>query len=327
METGSTASSEQTGGRGLELVAFCLVILALGLAYAPNFSYLLQIWDSNPNYSYGYLVIPATLLILWLRRGLLDPTRMIPWRLGWVLLVGIFVLRTLLYERNEKWLEDATIPFAAAFLALSFGGWHLLRWSLPAIFFLGFMLPLPYRVNVFLSGPLQQLATFGSRDLLELLGLPVVAEGNVINIGSRHLEVARACNGLSMLLSFITLLTAAAILVDRPLLDRLILLASAIPIALIVNILRISITGICVHMLGSDEVLLGFGLRLPHDWSGYLMMPMALIAVWLELELLSWLMVTEEREPEESLSAFEKMAPPAPRPVRQGKAENPAGAA
>jgi exosortase len=320
VETASAMSSQKPTWPHLELVAFGLVVLALGWAYAPTFVYLSSIWGTDPNYSYGYLVVPATLWILWLRRGLLDPARVVPWRWGWLLLAGVFVLRSILFARNDRWLEDATVPLAVASLALAFGGWHLFRWSLPGIIFLCFMLPLPVRINMMLANPLQQLATVGSCNLLDMLGLPAVAEGNVINIGGNKLEVARACNGLSMLLSFITLLTAVAILVERPLVDRILLLASAIPIALVVNILRISITGLCFYFKGTDELLLPFGRRMPHDWAGYLMPPMGLLMVWLELKVMSWLFIAEEEEePESSFTAFGRMAP-AHRPAQAGGA-------
>jgi exosortase len=323
VETIPPKSLERSGGPSLELVAFGLVILALGFAYTRSFNYLSDIWSGDPNYSHGFLVVPAALMILWLRRDSLDTSQMAPSRWGWVSLGIVFVLRAILYELNEHWFEDATILLAAGSLAMAFGGWYLVRWCLPAIIFLGFMLPLPTRLNGQLAYPLQRLATLGSCDLLQMLGLPVAAEGNVINVGGHKLEVARACNGLSMLLSFITLITAVAILVDRPLLDRIILLVSAVPIALVVNILRITITGLCYNFFGTDELLIKWiGVRLPHDWAGYLMMPIALVAVWLELRMLSWLMIVEEESPE-AMPTFGQMSP-GPRPPKKGEPGSPA---
>jgi exosortase len=298
VETLPTTSAERPGLRGLELAAIGLVLVAFGLAYAPTFSYLSQIWAGDPNYSHGYLVVPTALLILWLRRDSLDRSKLAPSRWGWVVLGGVIALRAMFYQISEQWFEDATVPLAVAGLALIFGGWPLLRWSLPAIIFLGFMFPLPHRLNTVLAYPLQRLATLGSCDLLGTFGLPVVPEGNVINVGDHQLEVARACNGLSMLLSFLTLITAAAVLVNRPVWEKVVLLASAIPIALVVNVLRISTTALCFHFFGTDELRMPLGFKLPHDWAGYLMMPVALVVVWVELRLLSWLVVETEEEPE-----------------------------
>ena len=287
------------------VAAAALVVGALAWAYAPTLGYLEGVWARDPNFSHGYFVVPIALAILWIRRDSLPVGRARPrwWGLG--LLAAILGVRSLFYARNEPWLEDATLVPAVACLALAFGGWPLLRWSLPAILMLAFMLPLPASVNAILAYPLQRLATLGSCQLLQGLGLPVLAEGNKILVGSEELEVARACNGLSMLLSFLTLVSAAAILIRRPLLDKAVLLAGAIPIALASNVLRISITAWCFHRFGTDELTLLEGvpfvgdLRLPHDWAGYLMMPMAGLMIWLEVLALDWLVVEPAGRPED----------------------------
>ena len=146
------------------------------------------------------------------------------------------------------------------------------------------------------------MATLGSLALLQALGLAVFAEGNVIIVGSHPLEVARACNGLSMLLSFVTLITAAVLLVRRPLWERGLLLISTIPIALISNILRITVTAWSYHRLGYETTLI-------HDWAGIGMMVVALVLLSLELRLLSWLFVEVEEEPA-------RLFPSAPAPKR-----------
>ena len=112
------------------------------------------------------------------------------------------------------------------------------------------MLPLPLRLNTAMAGPLQSLATLGSVTLLQATGLPVISEGNVIIVGGERLEVARACNGLSMLLSFATLVTAMVVLVDRPPRQRVALLLSIVPVALLCNVLRIAATAWATHLAG-----------------------------------------------------------------------------
>ena len=109
--------------------------------------------------------------------------------------MAILAARAYLFERNERWAEAVTLIPALAALALAFGGWHLLRWAGPAIAFLLLMLPLPPSINLSLAAPLQRLATLGSTTLLQALGLPVLAQGNVIYVGTARLEVAEACNG------------------------------------------------------------------------------------------------------------------------------------
>src|SRR5262249_38807080 len=159
----------------------------------------------------------------------------------WAVVLATLAARAWLFERNEQWFEATTIPLTIAGLVLALGGWGLLRWALPGLVYLAFMFPLPPSVNAFLANPLQRLATWGSLSLLQSLGLPALAQGNVLIIGPHQLFVEQACNGLSMLMTFVALVTAVALLTDRPIWEKGVLLASAVPIALVSNILRITI--------------------------------------------------------------------------------------
>ncbi|HEU5116733.1 MAG TPA: exosortase/archaeosortase family protein [Isosphaeraceae bacterium] len=270
-------------------ITFGVLSVATLAAFHSNVAFLLIQWD-NPNYSHGYLVLPIALVILWMHRDDLVRAPVRPNPLGWVALALILGFRYVTYERNEIWLESALIPLVALSLTLALGGWRVLWAALPALAFLLFLLPLPGSLNDFLAGPLQRLATIGSTFLLQIMGLPVLAEGNVIIIGSDRLEVARACNGLSMLSSFVTLITATVLTIarDRPLWERVVLLLSTIPIALIANIIRIAATAWAYYLLGAQ-----FGEKIAHDTAGWAMMPIALALIWLEMRLFNWLVVEE----------------------------------
>jgi len=252
---------------------------------------LVSRWSRDPNYSFGFLVIPISMAIAWGRRDRLDLAQMKPRWWGFLPLVALLGARSLFYEWNEQYLESATIPMVVAALALALGGWHLVRVGWPAIVFLIFMLPLPPSLNTFLADPLQRLATVGSVTILQAIGLPVLAEGNVITVGAEPLEVAQACNGLSMLLSFVTLITAMVILIPRPLWERIVLLASAIPIALLTNIIRIVITAWCYNRFGHEA-----GEKISHDAAGLAMPVIALVLAFTELWVLSWLVVEVQEE-------------------------------
>jgi exosortase len=287
-----------------EVVAVLAVTTALVVAYAPSLQQLVGQWWRDPNYQYAFLVVPIAAWIFWDRRDRLDRSKMRPKWWGFLPLAAVLALRYPLYEWNEQYIETATLPLVAAGLTLALGGWHLLKVALPSLIFLFFMLPLPPSVNLFLARPLQTVATQGSVALLQMLGLPVMAEGNVIIVGAVPLEVERACNGLNMLLSFVTLVVAVVILFPRPAWERLVLLASAVPIALLCNIVRIAITAVFYHYLGREP---GDGagadqtawlLERVHDATGLaVMMPMALFLVWLELRLFSWVVVEVQEVP------------------------------
>ena len=86
-----------------------------------------------------------------------------------------------------------------------------------------------------------------------------------------------------MLLTFFALSTAFALVVRRPLVDRLVLLASAVPVAVAANVARITATGLAYHAWGHNSAT---AHAILHDMAGWLMMPLALLLLWAELRLL-----------------------------------------
>jgi len=281
-------------GRRLETKAWvaCAAIVALGLAYAWNLRDLYILWNSDDNYSHGKLIIPLSLIIFWRRpllaeSGQVSRTILAPWW-GWVLLVAVLVVRALAYEWNSQWVETATIVPAIACLVWTLGGWPLLQQAWPAIAFLVFMLPLPPSMNSMVALPLQRFAVTGSCFLLQLSGFWAIQQGNIINLSTPHgmerLDVALVCSGLRMLMTLAATVTATIILVPLPNWKRIVLLLSAVPIAIVSNIIRIMATGWCYYFVAGDR-----GKQLAHDWAGYFMMILALALVGIELGILSWL--------------------------------------
>ena len=181
-----------------------------------------------------------------------------------------------------RWLETATLLPAIACLTWTFGSWPLLRRAWPAIIFLVFLSPLPPAVNDLIALPLQRIAATGSCFLLQLSGLWAIQEGNVINLTTPHgpmpLDVALACNGLRMLMTMAATITATIILIPLPTWKRITLLVSTVPIAMLSNMIRIVATGWCYYMITGPTAK-----EWAHDVSGWLMMPLALFLVWLEL--------------------------------------------
>ena len=302
----SPPAARGTTFRAADAAVALALAAALGWAYAPNFADLAQAWDSDPSYSHGWLVVPIALYFLWHRRDLLKREEVAPSRWGWAALLVVLAARAYLYHAGEPWFENATLPLAVAALAWALGGTALLRWAWPALVFLGFMLPLPPSVNAQLADRLQALATVGSTATLQAMGMPALAEGNVIYIGAHKLEVEHACSGLAMLMTFAALIVAATVLLEGKIWEKGALLASIVPIALFSNILRIVLTAWAYHVIGPEGTFLPAWIdpkhvwtvgKLSHDAAGWAMMPVALALVWLELRLLSWLVVEEEVRP------------------------------
>jgi exosortase len=190
----------------------------------------------------------------------------------------------------QEWLGAAALLPCLAGIVLLAGGWRALRWSWPAILFLLFMIPLPYRVHLAFAQPLQFAATYASVFMLETVGIPAYYEGNIIILLSGRLGIEEVCSGLAMLMTFFALATAMAIVLQRPLVDRIILVLSAIPVAFLVNVLRITVTGVLYETVGREAAMTVF-----HDWAAWFMIPLALGMFALVLMMLSRLFREQPR--------------------------------
>lgn len=282
-----------------------LVTAALGFGYAPIFRDLYSTWDREPDYSHGFLVLPIALFILY-RLWPADPAdRPRVWWPGMAIVLIGLGLRAWFHSLGRNWSEISTLFVVVVGLGFSRLGPRTMLRVWPAFAFLIFWFPLPNGLNSLLSQPLQSIATRAATAVLRFTGLWVIPEGNVIVVGADRLEVAAACNGLSMLMSLAAAVVATASIVPMPLLKRLTLLVTIIPIALVSNILRIAATAWCYHHFGAEV-----GSKYAHDAAGWLMMPTAMIFVGLELLIMSWLIV-------ESPMTISKNFDPSYFPVRQ----------
>jgi exosortase len=210
---------------------------------------------------------------------------------GLGLLVGSFALRLWCASYRIVTIDMYTFVPALAGVFLLAGGWKMFRWAWAPIAFLIFMYPLPDEATRYLLGPLQTLATMVSTFALQTLGFDAFRDGNRIILGDRHLNVVDACSGLRMLTIFVALSVALVLLGSREWWENAVVIASAVPIALIVNSIRITVTGV---MYTIDAELAD---KIFHDWAGYFMMPLALGMLFFEQQILSRLVVAEDATP------------------------------
>jgi exosortase len=262
--------------------------LALVWSYGSTLEAMAERWWSDPQYSHGFLVPLFAAAVLWSRREGWTKVRWQPSWWGLPVLALALALRLIAAGSDIAALDAFSLLPALAGVVLLAGGWTLLRWSWPALAFLGFMLPLPFTIEAALAQPLRRVATVVSTYVLQTIGCPAFADGNIILIEDNRLGVAEACSGLGMLLTFFALSTAFALVVRRPLVDRLVLVVSAVPVAVAANVARISATGMAYYAWGQHSAT---AHAIMHDLAGWLMMPLALGLLWLELRLVDRLFV------------------------------------
>lgn len=277
-------------GRAVRVRApLMLTVLGAALLWSlwPVIREMANRWQHDTRYSHGFLVPAFAVYLLWCRRELSGPWLAQPSWWGLVPIVAGEALKLAGARYYVEWLAGISLIPSLAGIALVVGGWPLLRRAWPAIVFLFFMVPLPYQLEVAVGQPLQRVGTLASNYILQTLGLTSVAEGNVIVLDHARIGVVEACNGLGMIFMFAAFTTGAAFVLERPVVDKVLILLSTLPIALAANVLRITTTAVLHETVGGRAAD-----TLYHDLAGWVMMPVALGALWVELFLLSRLFVT-----------------------------------
>jgi len=245
--------------------AFVLIALAIAvLPFTGALLALFDLWNLKPEYSHGILIPLISLFLVWRQRHVLAA---MPFEGSWS---GVFIIAGGL----TLWLvgELSTIPVIVqyGFLLVLYGlvvalvGWRVLRYLWMPLVILFFAIPLPAFFANTLSLNLQLLSSAIGVAVIRLAGISVFLEGNVIDLGAYKLQVAEACNGLRYLFPLMTLAFIVAYFFRAPLWQRAVLFLASIPIAILMNSLRIAVIGVTVEYWG---VQMAEGVL--HDFEGW----------------------------------------------------------
>lgn len=223
-------------------------------------------WWEIPDFSHGFLVPIFAFYMVWMKKKSLQETKIVPsWNGVFVVALGLVVLVLGVYGA-ELFLSRVSLVILLSGLVLCFGGWQLLTELRFVLLVLLLAIPIPSIIFNEITLPLQILASKSASNLLPLFGVPVLREGNVIELPAMKLEVAEACSGIRSLMSLFTLAVFYGYFLEKSLLRRAILAVASIPIAIAANAVRILGTGLCVQYWDPDKAL-GFF----HEFSGWVM--------------------------------------------------------
>jgi len=252
-----------------------LALLMLWLYYSILSNLVLQWWQ-DPNFSHGFFVPAFSAFLLWQDRRKLASLPVSPswWGLPIIAMsLSVVVVGVL---GAELFLSRVSLVLLIAGLIIFFLGWNHFRAVLFPWAFLFLMVPIPAIIFNQITFPLQLLASKVASILLPLARVPVLREGNVINLPAMPLEVAEACSGIRSLMSLTTLAIIYGALMESRKVIRVVLALASIPIAVAANSLRIVGTGLLVQYWDPDKAE-GFF----HVFSGWLIFVVSLLMLFL----------------------------------------------
>ena len=287
--------------RTFSLIGFLLVLAALFVSYLkPTLIDLIDTWSRSDEYSSGMLVPLLAGYILWHRKKEWIDAPIKPMISAVILLLAAQGIRFFGLFYYYGTLDRYSLLLTVAALYLLILGLSSFKKFFTIWLFLFLMFPLPAQVEGIITMPLQNWATGSAVYFLETLGYNVIQEGNVININGTLVAVAEACNGLRMLTAFFVVSGFVVLLTKRNLWQKIVILISSVPIALLCNTLRLTVTSIAFTILDTELWEQRF-----HDFGGLAMMPLALFITMIELWFLSRLFFNDP-EQAKSLIVYKK---------------------
>jgi exosortase len=261
----------------------CLLAAGLIWTYWGILLSLGRQWASDDNYSHGFFVIPLAAFFVWERRAALTLATARPSWLGLAVIAMSLLLLVAGRLGAELFLTRISLIGVLAGITLFVWGWEHLRVVAFPIAFLLLMVPLPAIIFNKMAFPLQLLASQVGETVIAAAGIPVVREGNVLQLSTRDLEVAEACSGIRSLVSLLMLAIVLGYFTERRTGARVLIALAAVPIAIAANAARVAGTGIASELV-SPAAAEGFF----HNFSGWLMFVVAFAALLLVQRLIGW---------------------------------------
>ena len=280
------ASAEATSEATLRQRTILAILGTLALTtyvYYPILLHMFYTWRTNPDYSYGLVVVPLALYFAYektpqLRRAKLEGS----WWGAAVLAAGVGSICVGELGGLLTALRSGYVLTLMG-LVLLLAGKSVFRILLFPMMFLFLMVPLPQSLVNIIAFPLQLIAAGWAVGSLQSFGIPALLEGNIIHLAHTELFVAQACSGLRSLMALLTLgVVLAQFFRAGRIVQQSILVASAIPIAIVVNAVRVSLTGVLTHNFGREAAT-----GMIHEFQGMITFSMSFVLLLGEARLLN----------------------------------------
>jgi exosortase A len=271
----------KAGGSGSErkrapknIAAIVAVAALVVLVYHETLVVLWRTWATNPNYSHGYLIPPVVAFLLWRDRRRYLTARGRGSLFGLVL-IGLALLGHIVSIRAGVFMTQGYSLVLLLFgLSVFFHGGRATRTVWFPLGYLALMLPMPpYMMNV-IAFRLKVFAARAGSGIAIKLGIPLARSGMTIHIPAGSLRIADPCSGLRSLIALVALGALFAYLTRGKTWKRVVLFASAVPLAVFANVVRIAVLCVVANIWGIDAAL-GFF----HDFSGLLLFMIAFVGL------------------------------------------------
>jgi exosortase D (VPLPA-CTERM-specific) len=265
-------------------IALALSLALTGYIFHDSIQSTVDTWLTSPEYNYGPLVPLISALMMW--RDLSRTDASLDARGGWLGIVLAFfglLLGLIEFLSQTRFPGQLGLFLTIVGIIVAWLGARRAAQVWPALVFLFFALPLATAIQVALTAGLQLVSSVGAVAIIRLFDIPVLREGNIIDLGQIQLQVAEACSGLRYLFPLATFAFLCAYLYIGHPVKKAVIFLSSVPITILMNIVRIAVTGLLVEQYGAAAAE-GFF----HYFEGWIVYCLCLALLFLEMKALCY---------------------------------------
>lgn len=276
------ALQKESPHKAIPWVTLGWLTLLIAVLYFPVIMTMVKEWADEEDMGHGFFVLPIVGYIIWQRRDELAQIAIRPNRWGYLLIVlGFFQLLAGTLGADFFVMRIALIVSILGVLLVTCGLPMIKALSMP-LFLLLFMIRIPLFIYSQITFPLQLFASKVAEASLSILGIPVLREGNILELTSQRLSVIEACSGIRSLLSLAFLSLVYGYFFDDRSWMKWVLLVATVPIAILANASRVTITALLSEV--NPELAQGAY----HTFEGWVIFMVALVALIITHKILSW---------------------------------------
>jgi len=257
--------SNNSNASNVLYIQFALLAGLFLLLYYPVITKMVSDWGIDDNYSHGYLIPAIAGYMIWIIRKDLKKIEPTPSNLGLILLIPGLCQLLIARVGSEYFLQRTSMILVLFGLSLFLMGKNFTKKTAFPVLYLFFMIPIPAIIWDKIAFPMKLFASYLAVKVIGLIGIPIFREGNILHLANTTLEVADACSGLRSLTSLLALSAALVFFTEHSRFKKWLLFLSAVPIAILTNIIRLTVTAGLASRYG-EKVAQGF----LHEFSGWL---------------------------------------------------------
>jgi len=249
----------------LKDIMFIFILLAAFVfCFFPVWKGLIHAWASSDEYSHGFFIIPLCFYIVWLKKDTLAQVPVKSSLSGLFMIIISLLLYVFAYHAEILTLSSFSMVVLIAGVIAYFYGFLMLKKLIFPLFLLLFMIPVPAQIYSKLTIPLQLFVSEISVSLSSIFEIPIYRDGNLIYLPDQTFQVVQACSGLRSMIALLTLCVVFGYFTLKSNFLRTILFVTGVPVAIVVNIIRVLIMILFFYYfnidLTSDSVHTVFGL-------------------------------------------------------------------